>query len=107
MKISTNRTPWLDDLTLITVTETVDGDGYVEKTETERQVACTFSEGVARGEFYEGLKAGMLPSATAEIWEEDYQQETLCRFDSIRYKIIRTYPSGHGTTFLVMEKELR
>lgn len=105
--VSTNRTPWLDEITLIKTVYTEDQDGYGTSTETEREISCTFSEGVARGEFYEAMKAGMMPTATAEVWEEDYQDDQFCEFDSVRYKIIRTYPSGRGTTILIMEKVIR
>lgn len=103
----TNRTPWMDDLTLITQAKTADADGYETVTETERTVRCTFAEGVTRSEFYEGMKAGIMLSAEAEIWADDYAAEELCKFEGVRYKIIRTYATGRGTLALSLSEVRR
>ena len=105
--VRTNRTPWMDDLVLITQLKTEDADGYITVTETERTVRCTFSEGITRSEFYEGMKAGIGLSASAEIWAEDYQNEEICEIESARYKIIRVYATGRGTLELSLSEVKR
>lgn len=105
--VRTNRTPWMDDLVLITVVRTEDSEGYTTETETERTVRCTFSEGITRAEFYEGMKAGIGLSASAEIWAEDFENEEICKFDGVRYKIIRTFATGRGTLDLSLSEVKR
>lgn len=102
-----NDTPWMDELQLIAVSKTQDNEGFDVNTETSRTVDCNFYDGVSRGEFYESLKAGMRATATAEIWPEDYQNETLVAFDSMRYEVIRHYPSGYGTIYLILQEVIR
>lgn len=104
---SSNNTPWMDEISLIAVTATQDAAGYDVTSESSRAIDCSFYDGVARGEFYESLKAGMRASATVEIWPEDYQNERLAEFDSVRYEVIRHYPSGHGTIYLILQEVIR
>ena len=103
----TNRTPWLDDLTLIAQQKTVDADGYESTTETQRVIRCTFSEGVTRSEFYEAMKAGVRLSAEAEIWASEYAGEEFCIYDSARYKIVRVFATGRGTLSLSLTEVIR
>lgn len=102
-----NDTPWMDEISLITVVTTRDNAGYNVDTETSRTVDCNFYDGVSRGEFYESMKAGMRASATAEVWPEDYLKETLVEFDGVRYEVIRHYPSGYGTIYLILKEVVR
>jgi hypothetical protein len=95
--MKSNRTPFSDVCNLITVTATLDADGYETKSEAKVQVFCSVNVGVVRSEFYEALKAGVQLSATVEVWEDDYNAARLLEFDGKRYKIERTYPTGHGT----------
>ncbi len=105
--VITNRHSWTDVIELIAETKTPDDDGFDVIVETPREVFCNFQNGVARGEFYEGMKAGMRPTATVEVWEDDYQNEELCEYDGIRFSVIRTYPSGCGTLVLILQKVIR
>lgn len=104
---NTNRTPWTDDLTLIKRTVEQDSEGYESVTETETDIFCCFSDGVSRGEFYEGMKAGMQASAQAEVWAEDYDRETLAEHAGIRYTVIRHYETGRGTVMLILQEVIR
>jgi len=101
----TNKTPWMDKINLITVTETVDADGYVTKVETERTVRCTFTEGINRNEFYEAMKSGMQLSAVVEMWQNEYQNEKKCTYNNKKYKIVRSYETGRGTVELSLSGE--
>lgn len=107
MALTTNRHSWTDVIDLVAVETEKDDDGYDEATETSREVFCNFQSGVSRNEFYEGMKAGMQPVATVEVWEDDYEQETLCEYDDVRYSVIRHYPTGSGTLILVLQKVIR
>ena len=104
---NTNRTPWTDELTLITKTVEKDAEGYDDVTESEKEIWCCFSDGVSRGEFYESMKAGMQASAQAEVWADDYERETLAEHDGIRYVVLRHYETGRGTVMLILQEVIR
>ena len=103
----TNRTPWTDVVSLIAVVATEDAAGYETKTETSRDVFCTFTNGVSRAEYYEAMKAGVQVSATVEIWEDDFEGERLLEFGGHRYKIGRSWPTGRGTLELYLTEVWR
>lgn len=104
---NTNRTPWTDTVILITETVTEDASGYETKTESRREVFCTFSKGVGRAEYYEAMKAGVQVSATAEIWEDEYEYERLLEYDGRRFSIGRCWPTGRGTLELYLTEVWR
>ena len=103
----TNRTPWAEDLTLISQTVTKDEEGYETVTEIEKEIFCCFYDGVSRGEFYESMKAGMQASVQAEVWADDYERETLAEHDGIRYKVLRHHETGRGTLMLILQEVVR
>lgn len=105
--VRTNRTPWMDDITLINITKTTDEDGYEKQTTTSRTVCCTFVEGINRNEFYEALKAGIRCTASAELWKEDFRGEEKAEFNGNKYSIVRAYETGRGTVELSLTEEIR
>lgn len=96
-KSKSNRTPFTDVCGLVKVATTEDADGYETNTESKRDVFCSVAAGVVRAEFYEAYKAGIELSMTVELWEDDYEADTLLDHDGKRYRIVRAYPTGHGT----------
>lgn len=108
MASKSNATPFTDVASLISVITETDADGYEVVTETlTNEVWCSFQQGVARTEFYESLKVGVKASATVEVWEDDYNRETMVSIMNTQYNILRSYPSGHGTLFLTLEEVVR
>lgn len=104
----TNRTPMTDLVKLVSYAKTPDADGYDESsTPTEREIWCSFAEGVSRTEYYEAAKAGVRLSATVEIWEDDYQGERELRYGDRRFQIGRTWPTGRGTLQLYLTEVWR
>lgn len=103
----TNRTPFADVCSLISVTDAADVEGYKTSTETVSEVFCSICNGVVRSEWYEAYKAGIRLSLTVEVNEGDYAGQTLLDYDSKRYKIERTYPTGYGTLELSCSEEIR
>ncbi len=103
----TNKTPWFDEITLVSFVEKDDGFGYKKKTAVSNTVDCTFSDGVARGEFYESMKAGKKATATVEVWEEDYDGESTAISGGRCYSVLRHYPTGRGTVALILEEKKR
>ena len=105
--LQTNRTPWTDELILLSYEENTDSEGYTTQTESETEICCCFSAGVARGEFYEAMKAGLRASCSAEVWEDDFENQTRARADGCLYNVIRHYPTGRGTVMLILEEVVR
>ncbi len=107
--LNTNRTPWMDEITLERENQTQGADGYhVPAGEPEkRTIFCTFSEGVARGEYYESMKAGMRATASVECWAEDYEGETKVSHNGTDYSVLRSYPTGRGTVMLILSEVIR
>ena len=106
--LNSNNTPFTDILTLCSCAETKDADGYTgTQSATERNVFGSFSVGVNRADYYESMKAGVRLSATAEVWEIDFKNETHLRHNGNFYKIGRTWPTGEGTLYLYLEEVIR
>lgn len=105
--MKTNRTPFTDECKLITQVKTPDGKGHYTTTETETELLCSVSAGVARMEFYEAYKAGVALSGTVEISEENYSKQRLLELDGVRYDILRVWPTGHGTLELTIAEVVR
>lgn len=95
--MKSNRTPFSDVCELLTTETVIDADGYETQTEIAVQVFCSVNTGVVRSEYYEAMKAGLQLSVTIEIWEEEYNGAQHIRFDGKKYKVGRTFPTGHGT----------
>ena len=104
-----NRTPMTDRAVLIGGgTSGKDADGYdVPAETTRREIFCGFAEGGSRAEYYEAMKAGVRLSATAEIWEDDFQGERLLEYDNRKFQIGRVWPTGRGTMQLYLTEVWR
>lgn len=109
MAVKSNATPMSDICLLISTSAEKDADGYSagRPESTEREVWCSFYEGTVRSEFYEAAKAGIRISATVEVWEDDYEGETLVSAMDTLYRLVRSFPSGHGTLYLSLEEVMR
>ena len=110
--LQTNRTPWMDVITLITPPDGQDAQGFVPSDpdpdpDPGTEIMCCFSNGVARGEFYESYKAGLRASCSVEVWEDDYAGEPLVIHEGQLYKVIRHYPTGRGTVMLILTEVIR
>ena len=106
--MKSNRTPFTDICQLIAVEAQRDKDGYEQDPkESETEVFCSVNAGVVRSEFYEAYKAGIRLSVTVELWENDYSDQTFLEHEKKRYKIVRTYPTGHGTLELTCSEVIR
>lgn len=102
-----NRTPFADVCRLITVIKIPDASRHYTTEETAAEVFCSVSKGVARGEFYEAMKAGRRLTATFEVYEDEYEDQELLEHEGVRYKVVRTFPTGYGTLELSCEEVIR
>ena len=107
--LTTNRTPWMDEIRLEKDEREQGANGYLidNPNPKKREIFCTFSEGVARGEFYESMKAGMRATASIECWADDYEGETKVFHNDIEYSVSRSYPTGRGTIMLILSEVVR
>lgn len=103
----TNKTPFSDVCELITFERVEDADGYETETEVKTEVFCSVTKGVTRNEFYKAHQANFQLSITIEVWEDDFNDAERLLFEGKQYKIIRPFPSGHGTIEMVCEEVKR
>lgn len=102
-----NSTPFSDVCDLIETTAVTDEDGYETQLEKATRVFCSVNRGAVRTEFYEAMKSGVELTVTAELWESEYGGERLLDFEGSRYKVVRAYPTGHGTLELSCSEVVR
>ena len=105
--MKSNRTPFTDVCSLITVTKISDNSKHYATEETATEVFCSVSKGVARAEFYEAMKTGIKLTATFEVYEDDYTGQELLVHNQIRYRVLRAFPTGYGTLELSCEEVTR
>ncbi len=77
---------------------------YDEVEEPQRQVYCTVSS-VKRSEVYEAMGHGLAPEIVLTLSDAaEYQGETKCRYNSVLYRIMRTYLLKNGGIELTLER---
>lgn len=79
-----------DVLTLLASEKTQDIYGVWRETLTEQEVFCRVYS-VTRSEFYNAGRNGLNPEYRFEIFQGDYNGETLCEYRGKSYSIYRTY----------------
>lgn len=105
--MKSNRAPFTDVCSLISVTKIPDGSRHYTTKEKATTVFCSVSKGVVRSEFYEAMKAGNKLTATFEVYEDVYKGQELLKHEKTRYRIVRTFPTGYGTLELTCEEVIR
>lgn len=77
------------DLVQVT-TETDDLNQIVEKTRTTATVYAEISS-VSQTEFFSGGRIGLTPSLKATVYDFEYNDEPIVRFNSKLYSVYRVY----------------
>lgn len=89
-------------LTLVSESPTAHGI-FETPTETERTVFCVVRS-VSYQEFYRALEQALHPVYVFILADyAEYQGEKICKFNGVRYRIIRTYQTG-GSIELTVEE---
>lgn len=84
-----------DIIDLIPVTHTPDEFGVLRNVEGEpRTVMCQVNS-VTRAEFFDGGRNGLNPEYEFDVFDGDYDGETIVVYKGKRYVVYRTY---HGRT---------
>lgn len=105
--MKSNRCPMTDVCLLRSKEKVYDSSKHFTETVTEREIFCSISDGVTRSEYYAAYKAGVALSATAEVYEDDYEGELQLKHEGKIYDIVRVYPSGYGTFELSLREVVR
>lgn len=92
-------------LTLIAIEYSVDAIGQQVPVETARNVFCNVVS-VTRDEWYQGGKAGLNPQFRATMFSYDYNGETICELEGVRYSIYRTFLAKGESIELYLEKKV-
>ena len=92
-------------VTISLIAETRSAHGVHETiTETEREVFAEV-KGVTRSEYYTALNSGIQPEYVFKLTaEEDYQKEHFLRYDGLKYRVVRTYPTNDGGIEITAER---
>jgi hypothetical protein len=88
-----------DILTL--VKRVLDDDGYTVKNEIRRDVFCRL-DSIGRSEFYQAQATNFRPELKFVLADYlEYDDEYLCIYDEIWYRVIRTYRAGQELELVV------
>lgn len=78
-------------------------DGYTVETETRHDVFCRL-DSVSRSEFYQAQATDLRPELVFVLTDYlDYEGEYLCVYDSVWYRVIRTYRTGQELEIVVQK----
>ena len=98
------HTPWSDVAELLSFPDDQDAEGYGVGLPVKRTIFCTFVDGVSQKEFYYSHKAGLLASASVELWAVDYQGEKFVEFNGRRYRVVRNFLSSFDILTLILSE---
>lgn len=84
-----------DKITLRTLTNTPDADGYAVETATDVEVWAN-RKSVTRSEFYASNQARINMTQAFEVHVEDWNNQTIVLDGTKAYKIERAYQKGLG-----------
>ena len=93
-----------DILTLITISQTQDEFGRWQKTETPLDVFVQ-TDSISQQEFYEAGRNGLSPEFRFRMFAGDYDGQTVCEYNGLRYAIYRTYKTRNDVMELYVERE--
>lgn len=85
-----------DVLTLISTTRGTDDCGDTTFSETSRTVFCEVMS-IGQSEFYQAQAVGLKPELKFKLSDYlEYEGESSVEYDSVRYRVLRTYRTGNG-----------
>ena len=91
---------------LIPVSETA-RNGNIHSTPQYDQARAVYARASSVGsrEFFDSLRAGIELAARFEVWQDEYRDEKLVRWNDQEYRVVRTYRNdAHFSVELVCEK---
>lgn len=91
-------------LTLVSTTHIQDIYGVWRTVTQTRDIFCDVMS-VSRDEFFEGGRNGLNPEYRFDVFGPDYEGETVCEYQGLRYAIYRTYQTRTDTLELYVQRE--
>jgi SPP1 family predicted phage head-tail adaptor len=91
-----------DVLDLITVTVTQNDIGDDIPTKTYNRIFCN-KKSVRQSEFYQAMNDGLKPEYVFEVRSADYSNETLIRYNSKEYMVVRVNPKMNEWTEITVQ----
>lgn len=93
-----------DVLKLVSITNTKNNLGDIVQTKTERQVFCRVKS-ISQSEFYQASATGFKPNIKFALSDSlEYQGEEIVKYNSMEYRVIRTYTNERNEIELVCQK---
>ena len=93
-----------DVITLLTITEAPNTIGDIVETITEKDVFAEVKS-IGMKESYEALAVGLKPEMSFLIADYyDYDNQEFIEYNSVRYKVLRTYRKGSNELEIVVTK---
>ena len=93
------------DLTLIKTIFNFDDIGNQVATEEKTDVFCNVKS-ITRAEFYNAATTDLKPSIVFVVHLYEYNDEEIVEYNSVRYRVIRTYMTNTEEIELICEKVL-
>lgn len=93
-----------DIITLIKATQTQDDFGRWQKIETTQDVFVQV-DSISQNEFFEAGRNGLNPEYRFRMFFGDYEGQTECIFNGLRYSIYRTYRNRNDVLELYVERK--
>lgn len=93
------------DHELVLIGETIEEDeiGNQRPVETRTTILCAVNS-AGRSDFYSGAAAGLRPEYVFTIHAYEYGGERIVEYESVRYRVIRTYQTGTEEIELTAER---
>lgn len=92
---------FINPLLLVTIKNTVNEIGDNIQSESIRKVYCDINS-VRQTEFYQAQANGYKAELSVIVRDFEYKNEEIAEFNSIRYKILRSYDKKDGTIELTL-----
>lgn len=93
-----------DVITLLTIAEAPNAIGDIVETITEKDVFAQVRS-IGMKESYEALAVGLKPEMSFLIADYyDYDNQEFIEYNSVRYKVLRTYRKGSNELEIVVTK---
>ena len=93
-----------DVCTLISFVSDTDEIGNTINNETEKEVFCNIFS-CTQSEFFSAAQNGMKAELKIEMWQADYNGESVVEVNNLKYAVYRTYKKSEDIIELYLEEK--
>jgi hypothetical protein len=86
-----------DVIDLLTFSETINENGFPERTETSRETVFANKKSIRSSEFYLAAQNGYSLELMFDVRTIDFRSQKYIEFEFQKYEIVRTYENGEYT----------